>query len=57
MLHSKMAGAISLVRVARCNGARLYVLSQDCRLASLTDKKNSKYVERYNDGFLDTCLS
>ena len=28
MLYSKMAGAISLVRVARCNGARLYVLSQ-----------------------------
>ena len=38
MLYSKMAGAISLVRVVRCNEARLYVLSQD-RLASFNKKK------------------
>ena len=55
MLYPKMAGAISLVRAARCNGARLYVLSQD-RLASF-NKKNSECVEKNNECFPDTCLS
>ena len=55
MLYSKMAGAISLVRIARRNGARLYVLSQD-RPASF-NKENNKCVERNNECFPDTCLS
>ena len=55
MLYSKMAGAISLVRVVRCNAARLYVPTQD-RFASF-NKKNSKCVERNNECFTDTSLS
>ena len=55
MLYSKMAGATSLVRVVRSNGARLYVLSPD-RLASF-NKKNSKCAEKNNECFPDTCLS
>ena len=54
MLYSKMAGAISVVRVTWCNGAYMFWARI---VLHLLIRNGSKCVEKNNECFPDTCLS